>query len=106
MSQIPDLFETLPKGVIARNPFDLYASLYEFGWWKSNPYGNTEKIKNDFPSYPNLNFREFVKYKNKYGVEALLKGTILEEYDVSEIGYHSINYIFTLFIAPKMFCVI
>ncbi|CAN5867729.1 hypothetical protein BH18ACI4_BH18ACI4_12290 [soil metagenome] len=55
------------KKVLAtvRNPYDLYVSQYEFGWWKRReflPYLRAvPHFKKDYPTFPNINFAEYVK---------------------------------------------
>lgn len=97
ISQVPSGFDSLPKGVIARNPFDLYVSQFEFEWWKNNNFGNLKKVKERFPSYPDLSFQDFLYYKNEFGVKSLVKGTNVKKSTVCGIGYQTVNYVFTLF---------
>lgn len=51
-----------------RNPFDLYVSQYEFGWWKRNEflkfYEAVPNFRRDFANFPNLDFADYVRLSN------------------------------------------
>jgi len=51
-----------------RNPFDLYVSQYEFGWWKGREflkyYEAVPNFKRDYPNFPNLDFPTYVRLSN------------------------------------------
>jgi hypothetical protein len=55
------------KKVLAtiRNPYDLYVSQYEFGWWKRReflPYFKAlPSFEKDYPTFPDINFEQYVK---------------------------------------------
>lgn len=55
------------KKVLAtvRNPYDLYVSQYEFGWWKRReflPYLRAvPNFEKDYPTFPDISFSEYVK---------------------------------------------
>ena len=53
-----------------RNPFELYASEYEFGWWKRPEYPAYFRrlipgFKSKYPHFPDLSFSEFVRVYNQ-----------------------------------------
>ena len=51
-----------------RNPFDLYVSQYEFGWWRRAEffryYEALPRFRAEYPSFPNLSFAEYVRLSN------------------------------------------
>ncbi len=54
------------KKVLAtiRNPYDLYVSQYEFGWWKRREYLPYLKavphFQEDYPTFPDISFADYV----------------------------------------------
>ena len=55
------------KKVLAtvRNPYDLFVSQYEFGWWKRREFlpalRAVPNFEKDYPSFPNISFADYVK---------------------------------------------
>lgn len=51
-----------------RNPFDLYVSQYEFGWWKRSEflkyYEAIPNFSRDYPNFPDLDFAGYVRLAN------------------------------------------
>jgi hypothetical protein len=51
-----------------RNPFDLYVSQYEFGWWRRAEfrrfYEALPHFRSEYPNFPDLSFAEYVKLSN------------------------------------------
>lgn len=51
-----------------RNPFDLYVSQYEFGWWRRPEfrrfYEAVPGFRDDYPQFPDLSFADYVKLSN------------------------------------------
>lgn len=64
--QIPKEYQNKQIVSIKRNIFERYISLYEFGDWKKAPWIDTKIIKKEFHSYPNLTFKEYLKFIFKY----------------------------------------
>lgn len=64
--QIPQKYNTKEIVSIKRNPFELAISLYEFRDWVKtfSPIG--ESLKTDFPPFPNISFKEFLEFREKY----------------------------------------
>ena len=58
------------KKVLAtvRNPFDLYVSQYEFGWWRRaeflRHYEALPRFREEYPNFPDLSFAEYVQLSN------------------------------------------
>src|SRR3712207_2159109 len=58
------------KKVLAtvRNPFDLYVSQYEFGWWRRaeflSYYEALPRFRAEYPNFPDLSFAEYVRLSN------------------------------------------
>jgi hypothetical protein len=51
-----------------RNPFDLYVSQYEFGWWRRaefrHYYEALPHFRSEYPSFPDISFADYVKLSN------------------------------------------
>lgn len=51
-----------------RNPFDLYVSQFEFGWWKRSEfhkyYEAVPNFRSDYTKFPDLDFAEYVRLSN------------------------------------------
>src|ERR1044072_25222 len=51
-----------------RNPFDLYVSQYQFGWWKRSEflkyYEAVPNFRRDYPNFPDLDFAGYVRLSN------------------------------------------
>lgn len=51
-----------------RNPFDLYVSKYEFGWWRRAEfrryYEALPRFRDEYPTFPDLSFADYVKLSN------------------------------------------
>ncbi len=64
VEQIPDEHKHKPVVSILRNPFTRYISLYEYGWYKSYPAIDKEKLLKLFPAFPELSFEDFLRYSD------------------------------------------
>src|SRR5436190_236293 len=60
--QVPLKYRELPVLSVARNPFDRYVSAFEFRFWARNPVADPGTIRSVFPTFPNLNFAEYLDY--------------------------------------------
>lgn len=51
-----------------RNPFDLYVSQYEFGWWRRaeflRHYEALPRFRDEYPSFPDISFPQYVRLSN------------------------------------------
>jgi hypothetical protein len=67
-SEIPEPHRHKLVLATVRNPYDLYVSQYEFGWWKRKEflpyYLAVPGFKQDYASFPNLSFAEYVRLTN------------------------------------------
>ncbi len=67
--EIPATHHDKPVLASVRNPYDLYVSQYEFGWWKRREFGKyyaaVDDIKRRFPRFPELSFAEYVTLNNE-----------------------------------------
>lgn len=97
-SQVPDGYRYFPHAVVVRNPLELYVSNYEYGWWKDNPQVPEGKLYNKLPSFPDLSFDEYLLYQN------LRLDSKMQRFNISNdsiIGFHTLDYIRTLFYNPE-----
>lgn len=71
-----------------RNPYDRYASQFEFAWWRRLPemFGPVDETRRAYPSYPDLTFDEFVRLTNAVSVPACPAAS-------DPIGFHTFQFI-------------
>ena len=75
ISQIPSEYSDLPIASAFRDPVERYVSLYNYGDWK-NPDQMPDsigRIRERFPSYPDLNLLDFIRYANYHYGKTRLK---------------------------------
>ena len=76
---------------IVRNPFDRYVSFYFFKWFLQYPPESPEILKNCYPSFPEINFREFLDMTDTFE-----KIKLLRSYGIStdtDIGFQTIQFV-------------
>ncbi|MDQ3205604.1 MAG: sulfotransferase family 2 domain-containing protein [Pseudomonadota bacterium] len=68
--EIPAAERGKPILSVIRSPFDRYVSQYHYGWWKMHPqeYCDPAPILKQFPSYPQVDFGDFVTIANRHFV--------------------------------------
>lgn len=76
---------------IFRNPFDRLISLYTFGWWKKYPPVDINIITERFPSFPDIDFREYLDLIDFFLIPKLLYAIGLDA-SIS-IGLNTLQYI-------------
>jgi hypothetical protein len=68
-NEIPQAFRDRPILSSVRNPYDLYVSQYEFGWWKRREflryYRRVPEFRRRFPRFPDLSFAEYMELTDK-----------------------------------------
>jgi hypothetical protein len=66
--RIPDQHRSKPVLATVRNPYDLYVSQYEFGWWKKDRYLKEYRtlpgFDERFPNFPDIDFSDYVALAN------------------------------------------
>ncbi len=64
-NEIPEAWRGRPILASVRNPYDLYVSQYEFGWWKRREflrwYRRLPDFERRFPRFPDLSFTEYME---------------------------------------------
>ena len=64
-NEIPEAWRGRPILASVRNPYDLYVSQYEFGWWKRREflrwYRRVPGFAERFPRFPDLSFPEYME---------------------------------------------
>jgi len=79
-----------------RNPYDLYVSQYEFKYWKRQPKVDADKLRKDFPDFPNITFKQFLELKNTLFRAQILGDTKLKV----DIGVNTLQFIRFFFKNP------
>ena len=59
--QIPESHKAKVLVSVARNPYDKYASEYEFNFWVKHPPFPAESLSVHFPQFPNISFEDFLR---------------------------------------------
>lgn len=72
-----------------RNPYDRYASQFEFAWWRryAEMFGPVEEVKREYPNYPDLTFEQFVALTNRVSVPAC------PAWAPDPIGFHTYQFV-------------
>ncbi len=76
---------------IMRNPFDRYISQYCFKWYAHSPPESIEKIRATYPSFPEMEFVDFLDMSDRF-----TKKNVLKAYNIflsTDIGTQTINFI-------------
>lgn len=64
-NEVPAAYRGRPILASVRNPYDLYVSQYEFGWWKRREYllyyRKVADFQHRFPRFPDLTFSEYME---------------------------------------------
>jgi len=64
-NEVPQGWRGRPILASVRNPYDLYVSQYEFGWWKRRSflswYRRVPDFERRFPRFPDLSFPEYME---------------------------------------------
>ena len=64
-NEIPRGYRDRPVLASVRNPYDLYVSQYEFGWWQRREYlsyyRRVPEFERRFPRFPRLSFPEYME---------------------------------------------
>ena len=70
-----------------RNPYDRYASQFEFAWWRRLPemFGPVERTRQSYPRYPELTFEDFVHLTNTVSIPPCAAD--------DPIGFHTYQFI-------------
>lgn len=63
-SQIPQEYRNREVVSFVRNPYTLFISHYEFGWWADYPPFDQELLAERFPNFPDLSIDEYVDFCN------------------------------------------
>jgi hypothetical protein len=67
-AEIPAEHRDKPVLLAVRNPYDLYVSQYEFGWWKRKEllpyYRAVPGFARDYGHFPDLSFADYVRLAN------------------------------------------
>ncbi len=99
VSQIPSSLRHLPVKTIVRDPLDSYVSYYEYEWWKRNPFMSVNKIQEEFPEYPDIDFETYIEFRDKVNKNKILKYADIEL--KKKVGPETVNFVRQTFYRPK-----
>jgi hypothetical protein len=91
--QIPEKYRSLPIISCVRNPFDRYASTYEYQNWLERDPGELEKIAELYPEFPNLSFERYLPFINMFDIQSRVYHEQLK-IDIGMISYAYIQFYF------------
>ncbi|CAN5220690.1 hypothetical protein BH20GEM2_BH20GEM2_20930 [soil metagenome] len=78
-SDIPEPHCDKPILATVRNPYDLYVSEFEFGWWKKeecrDDFRDLPGFNSTYSHFPDLTFEEYVRFLN-FDHDARADGTV------------------------------
>jgi hypothetical protein len=98
--QIPEEYRDRPVFAVMRNPFDRYVSIFEYGvnpgGWRYNPYAEEKAIRQEFPNFPDLTFKDYLRLENSFG----LRGRPYHDILRSNIGLLTFQFIQMFFKDP------
>lgn len=88
--QIPKAY--LPKEIVTvmRNPYEIFLSTYQLGWWKKDFPLEKKTILENFPNFPILTMNEYVK---------LIQLSVEDKTGIN-IGAHTVQFIRIFFKNP------
>lgn len=73
--RIPEAHRSKKVLAAFRNPYDLYVSLYEYGWWKKEEfryeYESLPGFRQRFPDFPDISFSDYVELMNAASLSAV-----------------------------------
>jgi hypothetical protein len=94
-NEIPATWRGRPILASVRNPYDLYVSQYEFGWWKRREllsyYRRVPDFRRRFPRFPNLSFTEYME----------LTGAAFQTFHNDGLGLYTEQFVKFYFKAPE-----
>jgi len=72
-----------------RNPYDLYVSYYEHGFWRENPPLSTRNPGVPVPGFPDLSFGEYIEMMHGPGLDDVMMGKLLR----ADVGHVTILFL-------------
>jgi len=87
--QIPEAYRDRPVLSIMRNPLDRYISTYRYRWWVDSPPATQTTVRDAYPNFPNLSFREYYRMTHELGRRNRLPRHLWD----LDMGYMSIQFI-------------
>ncbi|MGB1216322.1 MAG: hypothetical protein ACPG5P_00515, partial [Saprospiraceae bacterium] len=89
-NQIPDKYKHLKIYSIKRSIFEILVSIYEYRDWEKTLPFSYKNIKEDYPNYPEISFKEFIEISYK---KSFYAGHPKIGENALKIGFVSINLI-------------
>jgi hypothetical protein len=93
IKKIPEEYRKLPVVINVRNVFEHYVSRFTFRWWADPEYSkkifNLEKVKKNFPSFPELTFPEFLRLFNQWSLRRSISNRKVKMLAMYNVGYNS-----------------
>jgi len=96
--QIPWEFRNLPVVMNVRNPLDRKVSRYHFRWYAKHPVAPVDAIREQFPTFPDLTFAEYLAYCRRFKPS---KNLAKAESKTPDVGFETLDFIRMFFRQPK-----
>ncbi len=90
-AQIPTRYRKLPVISVMRNPYDLYVSHYEFGFWRNNLPSGRRVPWGPAADNPDLSFEEYIEMMYGPGLDDVLMGRERRA-DVGHLTVHFLKF--------------
>ena len=88
-AQIPRSHRGLPVVSVARHPLDREVSQYEHRFWIEHPPAALDALRARFPSFPELEFHEYLAMQAEHGLANVLKGARLR----ADVGPNTLHFL-------------
>jgi hypothetical protein len=92
VSQIPARYRDRPRVCVTRHPLDRAVSLYEHGFWREHPPADRRAVQDRFPSFPDLDFRQYLELMDVFDRPNVLQGVACPA-DVGPQSLHLVRFL-------------
>ncbi len=74
---------------VLRNPYDRAVSTFEHGFWRDHPPDDPERVRERYPSFPELSFDEYLRMTDELGRDDVRDGAAVPD----DVGAHSLHFL-------------
>jgi len=98
VAQIPEAQSRLPVLSVTRHPLDRIVSQYEHGFWRQHIPGDPREVEARFPTFPELDFAEYLRFRQEIALPDVMKGEPLR----ANVGPDTIHFLRFYFREPEV----